>query len=248
MDSFSCEKVIVRTNGASPPKTSSVSPLTGRINEGLFGTMTVLLTLVRHGESTANVEFLESGQTGEGDCGITNTGDLQVRETAKAFAQIRRPVDFVFCSPLERARKTGLEIIDALNGTADAIKCDRPVVEFVDELCEFRRKATAERSAETANEFHARVGSFLDKLKAMGTVEKPVHIVVCGHSLWMSSAISGGSDTIFHSSNCSITEMCFVVDKKSGELTKNVLITGFTGHLSTPTGHHSWWQTNYPLM
>ena len=75
--------------------------------------MTVLravLTLVRHGETPANVEAVWHGST---DTPLTERGRTQARAVA-AFLGLREPAAALYASPLQRARHTAEPIAETL--------------------------------------------------------------------------------------------------------------------------------------
>jgi broad specificity phosphatase PhoE len=69
-----------------------------------------ILTLVRHGETTANIDGVWHGST---DTPLTDRGRLQADRVA-AFLARRHPLAAVYSSPLRRARDTAVAIAKAL--------------------------------------------------------------------------------------------------------------------------------------
>lgn len=71
------------------------------------------VVLVRHGETTANHEQRWYGAL---DAPLTERGKLQVAATGERFRRSQQyaPVDYIYVSPLPRARSTAAAIADAL--------------------------------------------------------------------------------------------------------------------------------------
>ena len=67
------------------------------------------LLLVRHGQTSANIDKIWHGST---DTPLTELGHEQARKLAKYFPNIMRP-DVVYASPLQRAHHTARAIADA---------------------------------------------------------------------------------------------------------------------------------------
>ena len=76
------------------------------------------LTLVRHGQSTANRDGILQGQF---DAPLTELGRRQARQLGTWFARHEMSWDAVYCSPLSRARDTARIITDGL-GRAPALE------------------------------------------------------------------------------------------------------------------------------
>jgi probable phosphoglycerate mutase len=70
-----------------------------------------ILTLVRHGETTANVEGIWHGSI---DTELTERGLRQAERVARHLAETRPHAAAVYSSPLIRSRRTALPIADAL--------------------------------------------------------------------------------------------------------------------------------------
>ena len=70
-----------------------------------------VLTLVRHGETTANVEGVWHGSI---DTLLTERGVLQAQRVARHLADTRPQAAAVYASPLIRSRRTARPIADAL--------------------------------------------------------------------------------------------------------------------------------------
>jgi len=73
--------------------------------------MTCILTLVRHGETPANVEGVWHGST---DTPLTETGHDQARRAASHVASLLPRADALYASPLQRAHLTAEAIGERL--------------------------------------------------------------------------------------------------------------------------------------
>jgi broad specificity phosphatase PhoE len=71
-----------------------------------------ILTLVRHGETDANLTGVWHGST---DTELTERGRRQARRVAAYLSDRHADVAAVYASPLRRARDTGLHIAEALD-------------------------------------------------------------------------------------------------------------------------------------
>jgi len=75
-----------------------------------------VLFLVRHGEAEQNVRRILDSFPGNPEFGLTETGREQVRKSAEAIAH--EGVDFLFSSPIRRARETAEAIAEACGGVS----------------------------------------------------------------------------------------------------------------------------------
>mgnify|MGYP001599028211 CR=1 FL=1 len=117
--------------------------------------MTVLLYLVRHGQTEWNRLHRIQGQS---DPSLNETGRAQARALARTFAG--RPLDAVYSSPLQRARDTAESIAQAHN---------LPVHTF-DELKELNVGAL---DGVTLVEMRERHGDFLARWRRDASVRLP---------------------------------------------------------------------------
>lgn len=75
-----------------------------------------VLFLVRHGEAEQNVRRILDSFPGNPEFGLTEAGREQVRKSAEAIAH--EGVDFLFSSPIRRARETAEAIAEACGGVS----------------------------------------------------------------------------------------------------------------------------------
>jgi broad specificity phosphatase PhoE len=81
----------------------------------------VELTLVRHGQSTANSDGILQGQV---DSPLSELGRRQAGQLGAWFVQRQMVWDAVYCSPLSRARDTAAIITERLGRTAPVENAD----------------------------------------------------------------------------------------------------------------------------
>lgn len=79
------------------------------------------LTLVRHGQSTANRDGILQGQY---DAPLSDLGRRQANQVGAWFARLGLAWDAVYCSPLSRARDTALIISERLGRAAPVEHAD----------------------------------------------------------------------------------------------------------------------------
>lgn len=136
------------------------------------------LTLVRHGQSTANRDGILQGQT---DAALSDLGRRQARQLGAWFRERGMSWDAVYCSPLARARDTARIIVQVLERdppidapelaevhagemqgkTGSALRRDHPAfyVRSITELGDY-----AEFGGESYLQVQARVQTFIARL------------------------------------------------------------------------------------
>ena len=154
--------------------------------------------LVRHGETTANIQQVWHGHT---DTELTDIGRQQARSLADYFHNYLPKVDAIYASPLQRAHITAQQIANATSNTVITDKRlmefglgeweDRGLEELQSELGFFEAMINDEHhrapGAETRHEVTARVVAGVEDIRRKHAEE---NVVIVAHGLAISFAIA----------------------------------------------------------
>jgi len=229
------------------------------VHPGMHGRIKHRIILVRHGESTSNLELTTTGKTVEFniDHALTALGSEQGTEIATFLKSVGLSgIDSIEVSPLYRAYSTALPTIEygmqcktvvdynlIEKYMKDEYVCKLPencvLMNFpfltreerneIDDQTEWIRKKDTHKS------FTERVKQLMDRWKSIGSVDERKQTVVFTHSQVISHILSGFKyDYTFHIINGSIS----VIDIDEYDVI-NVHCMNYIKHLTHPTGMHT---------
>jgi broad specificity phosphatase PhoE len=233
------------------------------IHPGMMGRIKHRLILVRHGESTSNVELTTTGITTEYaiDHALTDIGKQQANDIAnflesKGIEYINR----IEISPLDRTFQTSLPTLTKLpiNTLTDvsinfkireiyskpSYECNIPFINNYNLPLHIRytyqdtiitNTAFTKWIREPDIHFQDRVNDVLQYWKHIGSTDNRCQTVVFTHSQFISYLLSGcRTDMSFHVANGSIS--IIDIDEHNN---LHVHASNYTRHLQNPTGLHT---------
>ena len=142
------------------------------------------ITLLRHAESVYNKDNIFQGQI---DCECSENGINLAKELKKIFKE--DDYDFVFCSPLKRARKTAEILIEKLPIYYDDRLKEISLGAFENtKITKEKQKSLITQTSlpdgvETYEELDKRVKSFLDMLKEKYKNNEKILIITHGGTI-----------------------------------------------------------------
>ncbi len=150
------------------------------------------ICLIRHGETNWNAESRMQGRT---DIPLNETGRLQAAATAEFLSG--EPWDYIYSSPLIRARETAGRIAEAvglreISTEFDLIECNFGIAEGM--LIEERRKIYPDISmipdAENFDDLRIRVKNIINRIASR---HENSRIIVIAHGCFIMEALSAFS-------------------------------------------------------
>ena len=195
------------------------------------------------------------------DTNLTELGKLQASEIGEFISKINFIPDKILVSKLKRTYDTAYPTIQSLNINAKQLESgdNSTYIELSEKWIEFNSKHDETINGicdcdewlykrETRENFDERILEAFDDIKRIGSIEKPIQIMIFTHSQVISTILSrcispSPSENTdlskknmvsFHLSNGSITCIDITEDYET-----HIQCVNYTKHLSIPTGHHS---------
>ena len=211
------------------------------------------IILVRHGETEANKELMNNKDIGTHclDTKLSECGKLQAHEISNFISKIGLIPNLVLVSKLSRAYDTSKPTLNYLNSTGIEHE-----LEISEDWTEYNHKKTDTihgiktinilpwtYNKETKEEFILRITNTFNKIKNLGSIEKPIQTLIFTHSQVISVILAyclknnltdNYNNINFHLANGSISCIDITEDNSFHIHTVN-----YTKHLSNPTGHHT---------
>jgi broad specificity phosphatase PhoE len=211
------------------------------------------IILVRHGETEANKDLMK-GENIDSHCldtKLSSCGIIQAQEICNFISNIKLKPDLVLVSKLSRAYDTANPTLNYFNSSNVEYKLD-----INENWIEYNHKSSDiiqgnktigienwKYNIETKGEFVSRITNTFEKIKNLGTIEKPIQILIFSHSQVISTIltycfVNNFTDDYnkinFHLANGSITCIDITEDNSF-----HIHCVNYTKHLTNPTGHHT---------